>query len=76
MQCEDLIEKIKEQIADETKAPIDYELLLEELLLTDLDINNKIKCINTVRDIIHDEKSHKDKLTRILNEVLLECRGD
>jgi len=74
MMCEDLIKKIKEQIDDETKAPGDYDELINKLWFSDLNKDVADRIESTVRDIISDERRHKEKLLVILDAVAFECR--
>jgi len=73
MMCADLIKKIKEQIADETKAPSDYDELINKLWFSDINKDVADRIEDTVRDIISDERRHKEKLLVILDTVISDC---
>ena len=73
MLCEELIKKIKEQIDDETKAPSDYDELINKLWFSDINKDVADRIEDTVRDIISDERRHKEKLLVILDTVISDC---
>jgi hypothetical protein len=75
MMCEELVKKIKEQIADETKAPIDYNELILSSLMSKLPADVKKWFSDEITDIISDEQRHKAALENALQVIFEECKN-